>query len=71
MKKAKKAAKRREWFTFNNAVVFVIILMVIAVLRAMVSTETITVRTKANLEQEAIELLNAITDENMPISILE
>jgi len=67
----KKEAKKREWFSFNNALVFIIILMVIAVLRAIVSTETGTVSAKIDLEQEAIDVLRTLTNKNMPTNVLE
>ncbi|MEK6869079.1 MAG: hypothetical protein AABX74_02530, partial [Nanoarchaeota archaeon] len=60
-----KRTKKREWIAFNNALVFIGILMVIAVLRAMISTETGIVSAKADLEQEAIEVLRTLTNKNM------
>ena len=67
----KRKAKKREWITLHNAIVFIIILMVIAVLRSIVSSETGTAGEKVNLEKEAVTVLSKITDERTPISLLK
>ena len=70
-KKRNQMIKKKEWLNFDNAAVFIIILLVISVLRAIVSGEAGTAGSKVDLAEEAAAVLSKITDERTPISLLK
>tara|TARA_B100000315_G_scaffold25988_1_gene22331 strand:+ start:375 stop:773 length:399 start_codon:yes stop_codon:yes gene_type:complete len=67
MNKKKKEAKNKELFTFKNAIILIVIIMLIAVFRAAtIPTET----SKTNLEKEAKVMLNILADEDGKVSLV-
>jgi len=66
-----KKTKKREWITYNNAVVFIVILLIISVLRTIFSAETGPFNTKVDLEGEATTVLSKIADERTTVSLLK
>ena len=66
MKARQKNRRKKELLSYDNAVRLIAILLIIAVVRAAITSEA----SKPDLEQEAEYVLKAITDENMPVSVL-
>ena len=63
--------RKREWFNFDKAIFLLLMLSFISILRAITSAETRTIDAMAGLEQDAVAVLNKITDENTPVSLLK
>ena len=63
--------RKGEWFNFDKAIFLLLVLSFIAIIRAITSAETGTIDAKAGLEQEAMDVLNKITNENTPVGLLK
>ncbi len=62
----------KDLFNFNNAVLLALMLALIVIFKTIiVHVPALKAAEKADLEQEAIEVLKTLTNKNMPISILE
>ena len=63
-----KEAKKKELFTFKNAIILIIIIMLISILRAAIAPiET----SKANLEKEAKVVLNVLANKDGKVSLVD
>ena len=63
-----KEAKKKEPFTFKNAIILIIIIMLISILRAAIAPiET----SKANLEKEAKVVLNVLANKDGKVSLVD
>lgn len=71
IKEKKRKPGSKELFSYDNALKLIAILMIVAIARAAFTSDKGTAAVKADLEQEAIEVLRTLTDKNMPISVLE
>ena len=63
-----KKVKKNEIFTFKNAIILIIIIMLISILRAAIAPiET----SKANLEKEAKVVLNVLANKDGKVSLVD
>ena len=67
----KRESSGKELFSYDNALKLIAILLIVAIARAALTSDKGTASVKADLEQEAIEVLRVLTNKNMPISVLE
>lgn len=77
-RKAKRQNKprkeKRELLNYNIAIKIIIIIALLTILKFIITSDKSPLTfptTKANLEGEALEVLQTITNENMPINVLD
>ena len=71
LKEKKRESRGKELFSYDNAIKLIVILLIVATARAAFTSDKGTASVKADLEQEAIEVLRTLTNKNTPISVLE
>ncbi|MEK6876085.1 MAG: hypothetical protein AABX63_01630 [Nanoarchaeota archaeon] len=71
LKEKKRESGGKELFSYDNAIKLIAILIIVAIARAAFTLDKAPAAAKADLEQEAIQVLRTLTDKNMPISVLE
>ena len=71
IKEKKRKSLDKELFSYDNALKLIAILMIVAIARAAFTSDKAPAALKADLEQEAIEVLRTLTNKDMPISVLE
>ncbi len=67
----KRESRGKELFSYDNAIKLIAILLIVAIARAAFTPDKVPAALKADLEQEAIDILRTVTNKNMPTNVLE